>query len=86
MSLSFSRLIAEAAVLAGGEHQCAALGHVWITEGGRQCPRATAEHEPPVSQTVYVCQSCGEEDYGQPGGPGHRDCFIEGPCSHRCEP
>ena len=79
--MSLDRLIAEAVVLGGGQHQCAALGHVWIALGGRQCPRGAAME----SQTVYVCQSCGWEDYGEPGGPGHRDCFDLGPCDYRCE-
>jgi hypothetical protein len=84
---TLSRLIAEAKVLAGGKHQCEVLGHIWKSEGGRQCPRALPdEFEPPCSQTVYVCESCGEEDYGDPGGPAYRECITEGPCDRRCVP
>ena len=78
--MSLNRLIAEAVVLGGGKHQCAELGHVWITEGGRACPRGGYW----MSQTVYVCKSCGEWDYGDKGGPGYRDCYDEGPCSYTC--
>jgi hypothetical protein len=78
------RLLAEASVLAGGVHQCDVLGHVWITNGGRQCPYANDMSEPNCSQSVYVCSSCDAQDYGDAGGPGHRDCVIEGPCSHAC--
>jgi hypothetical protein len=83
--VTLSRLLAEAQVLAGGEHQCAVLGHVWQSEGGRQCPRATDDHEPRCSQTVYVCGSCDLEDYGEKGGPAYRECFTEGPCRPECE-
>lgn len=82
--MSLDRLIAEASVLAGGRHQCAELGHDWVTEGGRQCPRSTDLYTPNCSQSVYVCRACGWEDYGEKGGPGYRDCFINGPCSHAC--
>jgi hypothetical protein len=82
-----STLIAEATVLAGGEHPCAVLGHRWKSIGGRQCPRAIeGEHEPPCSQTVYECESCGDTDYGETGGPAYRDCFELGPCDSRCVP
>lgn len=64
------RLIAEATVLAGGQHQCAVLGHLWSVEGGRACPRGCTETQP-----VYQCASCGAWDYGNPGGPGHHHCF-----------
>jgi hypothetical protein len=83
--MSLSRLLAEAQVLAGGEHQCAVLGHDWTSEGGPQCPRATEDHQPNCSQAVYVC-ACGAVDYGEPGGPGYRDCITEGPCRPECEP
>ena len=82
---SLTRLIAEAEVLAGGKHQCAELGHDWVSEGGRRCPRATDFAEPPCSQTVYVCRACGCEDYGEVGGPGHKECYVMGPCSFACE-
>jgi hypothetical protein len=28
------------------------------------------------SQTVYVCRSCGEYDYGNKGGPAETDCMA----------
>lgn len=84
MNPDLNRLLAEASVLAGGDHPCEVLGHKWITNGGRQCPFASDDIEPNCSQSVYVCSSCGLEDYGDPGGPGHRDCVILGPCSHAC--
>jgi hypothetical protein len=31
-----------------------------------------------------VCSACGEEDYGDPGGPAHDECFKYGPCDRRC--
>jgi len=45
--------------------------HRWKTEGGRSCPQ---DRNANCSQTVYVCEICGENDYGDPGGPGHADC------------
>ena len=78
--MRLERLIAEAVVLGGGKHQCAELGHDWISEGGRACPRGA----PMMSQAVYVCRACGWEDYGEKGGPGHRDCYDLGPCSFAC--
>lgn len=83
--MSLNRLLAEATALAGGKHECAELGHDWITEGGRQCPLSTEEYTPNCSQSVYVCRACGWEDYGESGGPGHRDCYVDGPCSWACE-
>ena len=66
---SLAELIAEASLLAG-EDLCAA-GHAWESEGGRHCP-----NDWPVdcSQAVYRCARCGAYDYGERGGPGHRDC------------
>lgn len=78
------RLLAEASVLAGGQHQCAVLGHKWEAHGGRICPRGDDMGGGPCSQTVYVCGSCGLEDYGNPGGPAHDECFKYGPCDRRC--
>ena len=80
------RLIAEASVLAGGKHQCAELGHDWVATGGRRCPRATEDHEPNCSQSVYECRACGGQDYGEKGGPAYRECVTEGPCWPECEP
>lgn len=81
--MNLFRLIAEARVLAGGAHQCAALGHVWKTTGGRMCPRGDQNGGGPCSQAIYECESCGQEDYGEPGGPGFRDCYVLGPCDSR---
>lgn len=67
------RLIAEAMVLAGGQHQCEVLGHKMKSIGGRACPF----HEEGcgnASQTVYECESCGETDYGEPGSLSYREC------------
>lgn len=33
------RLVAEVTVLAGAQHQCTALGHLWSVEGGRALGR-----------------------------------------------
>lgn len=65
-------LIAEAAALGGG-NLCAA-GHEWESEGGRTCPKY---EDADCSQTVYVCKRCGVYDYGDKGGPAHRECFSE---------
>lgn len=75
--MTLQHMIAEAVALAGG-NLCAS-GHDWIAEGGRQCPRGNTL----ASQTVYVCNRCGEYDYGQPGGPGHDDC-KRGKCTYEC--
>lgn len=52
-------------------------GHDWQSDAGRQCPRA---EDCGASQAVYKCARCGEYDYGEPGGPGHADCYANGPC------
>lgn len=49
---------------------CDADGHDWASEGGRCCPMGADG----CSQTVYVCRSCGEYDYGNKGGPAETDC------------
>jgi hypothetical protein len=76
--VSLARLIAEAEVLAGGEHQCAQLGHVWKSIGGRPCP--FHEHEGCGSgQEVLECTSCGDVDYGvSTGEPGFEYCKSHG--------
>lgn len=51
-------------------HGCPVHGHDWIDEGGRRCPMGAEG----CSQTVYVCRSCGQYDYGGPAGPGEADC------------
>ena len=65
-------LIAEAVALGGG-NLCAA-GHDWESEGGRTCPKYEWAG---CSQTVYSCRRCGAHDYGDKGGPAHRECFAE---------
>lgn len=74
---SIFRLIAEAQVLAGGNHQCAVLGHRWKSIGGRACPF----HKNGcgnASQAVYECESCDDVDYGdQPGYPSYDWCAGE---------
>lgn len=59
-SVALDRLIAEAIVLAGGEHQCAVLGHKWIHAGGANCGCP----EGSCSVPVHECESCGDCDYG----------------------
>ena len=69
-----SRLIAEAEVLAGGEHQCAVLGHRWKSIGGRACP-FVEDGGCGHSQAVHECESCGVIDYGENAGePGFDWC------------
>jgi hypothetical protein len=71
--VGLSRLVAEAVVLAGGEHQCAKLGHVWKSIGGRPCP--FSEWGCGESQAVHECVSCGDIDYGtSKGEPGFDWC------------
>lgn len=72
MSGPLRHLIAEAVALGGG-NLCAS-GHDWISEGGRSCPKYEFAG---CSQTVYVCNRCGAHDYGDKGGPAHRECFTE---------
>lgn len=69
-------LIAEARGLAN-DHPCV-REHAWESEGGRHCPKDLTDG---CSQTVYRCARCGEYDYGDKGGPGHRDCVET--CRHR---
>lgn len=52
-------------------------GHDWQSTGGRACPR---KEDCGASQVAYQCARCGEYDYGYPGGPGHADCYADGPC------
>lgn len=55
-----TRLVAEATVLAGGEHPCHVLGHKWVFTGGANC----GCHDCHCSVPVYRCQECGDYDYG----------------------
>lgn len=78
------QLIEQAKAAAGGG-LCAAVGHDWRSIGGRVCPRAPDDAlGSRCSQTVYECARCEEVDYGDPGGPGYRDCFERGPCDYSC--
>jgi hypothetical protein len=54
------RLAAEAAVLAGGHHPCAILGHKWKFVGAAGCGCLDGCCSVPVSE----CTSCGDCDYG----------------------
>jgi len=64
------RLIDSATAEARPVVACADDSHHWQAEGGRRCPR---DHDG-CSQAVYKCAICGVYDYGEPGGPGARDC------------
>jgi len=59
--------------------------HEWVANGARGCPRSsTGEmlishgtlNRPSefCSQPVYVCELCGEIDYGYQGGPAYEMC------------
>jgi len=61
MITELDRLIAEASVLAGGEHPCNILGHKWEHGGGMHCG---CFPEADCSLPVHKCVSCGEYDYG----------------------
>lgn len=55
-----SRLIAEASVLAGGDHPCHILGHKWKFYGGANCGCPDGW----CSVSVHKCAACGDCDYG----------------------
>jgi hypothetical protein len=73
-------LIADARSLAN-DHPCASTGHLWESDAGRACQRGGWG----ASQAVYRCARCAVFDYGEPGGPGHADCYVRGPCSIHCD-
>lgn len=77
--MKIDHLITEAVAL-GGMNLCA-VGHQWESSAGRGCPYS---HECLNSQSVYECSRCGAVDYGEVGGPGHRDCVKY--CQHAKEP
>jgi len=58
MTTILDRLLAEAAVLAGGKHPCNILGHIWKHIGGANCGCGQC------SVPVHQCESCGDCDYG----------------------
>lgn len=73
--LELEKLVMEAKRLAGAD-PCAE-GHAWESFGGRGCPRFGEGIN--CSQAVYACARCGAEDYGDPGGPAHTECYQECP-------
>lgn len=54
------RLVAEASVLAGGDHPCVVLGHKWVFSGGANCGCPYGGCSIPVNE----CDVCGDCDYG----------------------
>lgn len=54
------RLIAQAGVLAGGDHPCTVLGHKWEHRGGANCGCPDGH----CSVPVHECKGCGDCDYG----------------------
>lgn len=60
-AMPISRLIAEASVLAGGDHPCGVLGHRWVFSGGANCG---CKDFLGCSIPVYECEACGDCDYG----------------------
>lgn len=60
-SRPLAHLIAEATVLAGGDHPCSILGHKWVMRGGASC---CCPDGGGCSIPVHECVACGECDYG----------------------
>jgi hypothetical protein len=60
MRHKLERLAAEAAALAGGDHPCRLLGHLWAFDGGANCGCEDGQ----CSVPVHRCTSCGDYDYG----------------------
>lgn len=58
--IELQRLIAEAGVLAGGNHPCNVLGHAWKHIGGANCGCEVGQCSVPVNR----CDGCGDFDYG----------------------
>lgn len=54
-------LIAEAEVLAGGDHPCDVIGHNWISDGGSNCGCIDGN----CSVPTHKCSGCGDFDYGE---------------------
>lgn len=63
--MSLTRLIAEAKVLAGGDHPCYILGHKWVFYGGCACDCGDRAPRGGCSFSVHECSVCGDCDYGQ---------------------
>lgn len=79
MTIAIQALIQQASTELGSP-ACAAGRHQWASIGGRACPHPEDIGGGFCSQTVYVCQTCGDTDYGYRGGPGHADCQQ---CKHK---
>lgn len=77
------RAIRRTVVAFGLVHPCA-FGHLWVTAGGRPCPRRHVDDQGRFSQTVFRCARCPVYDYGEPGGPGYENCYTDGPCHDSC--
>lgn len=75
MTFDLQSLIRQASTELGSD-ACRAGKHDWQTMGGRGCPHPENIGEGQCSQTVYVCRTCGDTDYGDKGGPGHDDCMA----------
>jgi len=76
--MSLDSLIGQAQALAGFP-RCRRGEHLWSMIGARRCPRLPADFDINCSQTAYECAACGAIDYGEPGGPAHRECFDNCP-------
>lgn len=55
------QLVAEAVVLAGGDHPCHILGHRWHFVG---CTNCGCHKDAACSVPVHECVGCGDCDYG----------------------
>lgn len=71
MTHALQQLIREARTELGSE-ACRAGKHQWESIGGRSCPK---DLDDCCSQAVYHCYACGQDDYGDTGGPGAADCL-----------
>ena len=59
--IDLERLVAEARVLAGGDHPCDKLGHEWEFSGGMN---AGCSDWCGCSVSVNICKHCDDCDYG----------------------
>lgn len=71
ITIQLNKLIQESRSLA--DPQLCSEGHTWERDGGRSCPKSLPVQ---CSQTVYSCAVCGEQDYGNKGGPAYTECFV----------
>ena len=79
MTTCLQALIKEARTELGSD-ACRHGKHQWESEGGRGCPKDITDE---CGQAVYRCTVCGTYDYGEPGGPGAKDCETR--CHHKNE-